>query len=144
MSAFVFDIVLDQKRRLRQRKEENQGHNAPPLEQDPVRGGGVAPHRLIQHRQGQKENSPAPGEASPTFFRQFKGLSEDIFYEKVIERQPDQQRRAEDRIKDGDLHLDEGVIVQIEGQAAKDHHQNGGDEGNGGEFFLKMPADHQR
>src|ERR1700761_8662644 len=123
--------MLEKKRGLCQGKKKNQAHDAPDLERHPGRGCGVAPDRFIDGRECQKEKAPAPGQSSPAFFREIESLIENIFYEKAVEAQSNQQDHAEDRIENSDLHFDEGVVVQIECQAAEDHDQDGGDQWNG-------------
>src|SRR6185437_10658291 len=130
-STFRGDVMLEQKGGLRKREKKNHGHDAPDLERHPGRGGGVAPYRLVERRQDQKEHTPAPGKAAPTFFGEVEGFGEDVFYEKSIERQTAQERDAEDGVEHGRLHLDEDIVLQIEREAAEDHHQHGGDERNG-------------
>src|SRR6185312_5577539 len=142
-SLFRTAMVLEQERGLRQGKQKYQSHDAPDLETHPGRSRGVAPHRLVQRGQRQEENPPAQCETAPTFFRQLECFGKNIFDEEPIEAKPGQKRDTEDSVEDGELHFDENFVVQIEREPSEDHDKDRGDERNGRQFFLAMPADRQ-
>jgi len=77
--------MLEQERGLCQGEQKYQAHDAPDLEGHPGRGRGVAPDRLVEDGQRQKEYPPAPGQAAPTFFGEVESFYEDVFYEKAVE-----------------------------------------------------------
>src|SRR3569833_4665892 len=102
--------MAQDQRRLRQREQKDQRQKVPDLEVHPDRRGKISPHRFVERRQHETENTPAQGELLPAGFRQSKGLRENILDEQPAAGEAAQQYDGKENVQERDLHLQEGLI----------------------------------
>ena len=79
-----------------------------------------APDHLVDHRQEEEEQAPAERQLAPALGVEMEGRIEDVAEQRPAEGQAAEQHRAEQRVDDGRLHLDEDVVLQPERQRAED------------------------
>src|SRR3984957_12437925 len=132
-------VALDQ-RHLGDRKRHRQRDHAERLEGDPEIGGLGAPDRFVQDRHREKELRPAHGQDAPALRRQVEHLVEHDGDEGTAEQQAPAEDRREQSVDDGRLDLDEGFIVQHQGQRAEHDDDDAGDQ----RHDRHMPRHHVR
>src|SRR3546814_17867818 len=84
-----------------------------------------------------EEKSKAQRELVPASFVEGPGGAQQRLQQRLPERQAAEQHRREDELDDRRLHLDEGVVVQPQGQAAEDADDGRGDQRHGRNAALK-------
>src|ERR1700694_5872192 len=132
-------VALDQ-RHLRDRKTHRQRNHAEGLERDPEIRALGAPDDFVQDRHREEEQRPAHGEDPPAVRRQIEHLIEHDGDEGTAEQQAAAEDRGEQAIDDGGLDLDEGFIVQHQGQGAEHDDDDAGDQ----RHHRDMPRHHVR
>src|SRR5688572_13518917 len=108
-------------RHLEEREDQRDRHDPPYLERDPYIVGRLdvrkiqrvrpAPDDLVEDCEEQEEQTPAKSQLAPALRVQAKGGIEDITKQRLAKPEAGQECRAEQRVDDGRLHLDEGVVV---------------------------------
>ncbi len=118
-------ITLDQ-RHLQHGEDHGQRNHAERLERHPEIRGLGAPDHLIEHRHGEEEQRPAQGQHPPAGRGEIERLVEQDRDEGTAEQQAAAQDRPEQRIDDGRLDLDEGLVVQPQRQRAEHQDDDAG------------------
>src|ERR1700736_1140403 len=122
--------VAREQRILRGHEQEGERHDAEHLEGEPSVGRLRPPYDLVEHREREEEQRPAPGQLAPTFRREIEHRIEHQREQRLAEREAAQQHGAEQQIDDGRLELDEHVVLQHQREAAEHHDDEGGDDGH--------------
>ncbi len=122
------DVIAVQQRQLGQNEQEGQPHDAEHLEAYPEIGALGTPDRFVEERHRDEENSEAEGEPAPAFVVHLPGRAEDRLEEGTPEGEPAQQYGRDQPLHDGRLELDEGLVVEPEGEAAEDADHASGDQ----------------
>ena len=74
---------------------------------------------LVDGREHEEEHTPAEGELPPTLVIKVEDAFEHVRQQRLAEGEAAEQNRAEERVHDGRLQLDEEIIVQGEREAAE-------------------------
>src|SRR5208337_4241539 len=131
-------------RDLKHHEKECQGQHAEGLETDPSVRREIAPYDLIQDGQEKKEADPPQSQKAPAFLLHLQYLAESKFQNGPAEIETSSQNQGEERVYHRRLDLDEGVVVQIDRQAAEDHNEDARDDGQDGDTLEKDAACDQR
>src|SRR4051794_35673278 len=121
-------VVTLHQRHLGDREQHGQRHHAERLEGHPEVGRLGAPDDFVQNRHRQKPDRPAQRQDAPALRRQVEHLVEQDRDEGAAEQQAPAEHACEQRIDDGRLQLDEGLVMQHERQRAEYQHHHRGDD----------------
>ncbi|KIU01206.1 hypothetical protein QU39_00190, partial [Staphylococcus aureus] len=87
-----------------------------------------APDDLVEGGEREEEQRPAEGQLPPALVGQPEHAVEHHREQRLAEGEAAEQHGPEQRVHDGRLHHDEGLVLERQGQAPEHQHHEAGDE----------------
>lgn len=136
--------MFQDQRRLRECEDNRNRHDPEHFESDPEFRALRAPDNFVDQSEDEEKQAPAEGELFPALVGQFQNSIKDDSEEGFFEDQSADENGAEQAVDDRWLHLDEGFVMQPQCQSAKDHNNEGGDDGHDWEVACQRVGDGER
>ena len=131
-------------RDLKHHEKKGQGHQPKGFEADPGVRREISPNDLVEDGQEEKEANPSQSQKAPAFLPHLQYLAESELQNRPAEIKTCSQNEGEKCVNDRWLDLDEGIVMQIDRQKAKNHNEDARDKGQDRDALEKDTAGDQR